>query len=91
MSLMVPPVTSLITQAYQSYGMARQVLQPAATTNTAPVTSDLFIDVQFDVGRQELIFDSSQASSPVRVGEWVLLNVVGKLWHCWTVFQKVLC
>lgn len=79
MSLMVPPVTTSITQSYTSYGM-RQIIQPAA--QSAPIepvdVSNLVLEVQFDTGRQELLFDAGQ-SVPVRVGEWVIITVAGKL------------
>ncbi|KUJ15334.1 uncharacterized protein LY89DRAFT_783500 [Mollisia scopiformis] len=78
MSLMVPPVVNRITQAYASYGM-RQI--PQSSTAAVPVASadlgGLVLDVLFDTGRQELLFEAGQ-SPTLRVGDWLVVNLVGR-------------
>ncbi|KAE8445158.1 hypothetical protein EG329_013654 [Mollisiaceae sp. DMI_Dod_QoI] len=82
MSLMVPPVTTPITQAYGNYNqVVPMIQQPAPITPVAPVATvdlaSLLHDVQFDINRQELLFETEK-SAPVRVGEWIVVTVGGR-------------
>ncbi|CZR58141.1 related to ubiquitin conjugating enzyme [Phialocephala subalpina] len=78
MSLMVPPVSARITQAYTTGYGHRSLQPPAVTTVAVPAdVASLLHDVQFDINRHEMLFDAGQ-SCPVRIGEWVVVTVVGR-------------
>ncbi|KAH7346789.1 hypothetical protein BKA65DRAFT_399825 [Rhexocercosporidium sp. MPI-PUGE-AT-0058] len=76
MSLAVPPVLSSVTAA--SY--AGRMHYPASGTpvDEIPDASLLQIEVKFDFHRQEVTFNSSLPSSPVRNGDWVVITATGR-------------
>jgi hypothetical protein len=78
MSLSVPPVRYNVTTANAS----RYYQQPAAAPSVKAVEMETVppIEVKFDKGRQEIIFENS-TTCPVRNGDWIVITTASKFSH----------
>lgn len=77
MSLSVPPVADYVTQSNSGrFSAMRLPANPvAAATAAEPIPTS--IEVKFDLGHQELLFESTNPC-PVRNGDWIVVIHSGK-------------
>ena len=76
MSLSVPPVTTSVTQT----NTGRLGMDPRGSVPAPPseeLSAPTIIEVRYDVGRQELVFETGSGVSPVRNGDWVVITPTG--------------
>jgi hypothetical protein len=74
MALMVPPVTTCVTQPMSTRVSNPHVgptLSPPNATTVEPAANSFY--VRFDVNRQELMFEDGQ-SSLVKHGDWIVIT-----------------
>ncbi len=75
MSLSVPQTVTTVTTAYVNrYGVPPPPAATPANPAATPAPDSPMMDVKFDAINNEIIFEESQTSCPLRNGDWVVLT-----------------